>query len=265
MEPKITIALNAARLAAKEIHKFERRKDKLNIIEKGPTDFVTQVDSIAEEIIIDTIKTSYPDSSFEGEESGISGKKNSEHHWLIDPLDGTTNFIHGFPFYSISIAYLHRGELEHAVIYDLPNDNEYYASKGRGAFMNQSRIRATQLKNLKNALVCNSFHGGNSLDPKFDQLTLIRNLYSHSLTLRRTGSTALDLAFVASGKIDLFLGYGMKPWDFAAGSLLVKEAGGYVNNFLGTEDFLSAHHIVAGNKNCVDLANNEIKKSLVDK
>ena len=131
--------------------------------------------------------------------------------------------------------------------------------------MNQSRIRVTQLKSLKNSLVCNSFHGGNSLAPKFDQLTLIRSLYSHSLTLRRTGSTALDLAFVASGKIDLFLGYGMKPWDFAAGSLLVKEAGGYVNNFLGTEDFLSAHHIVAGNKNCVDLANNEIKKSLVDK
>ena len=104
MEPKVTIALNAARLASKEIHKFSRRKDKINVFEKGPTDFVTQVDSIAESIIIETIKTSFPDHSFEGEESGFQGNKNADYHWVIDPLDGTTNFIHGFPFFSISIA-----------------------------------------------------------------------------------------------------------------------------------------------------------------
>lgn len=263
MEPKVTIALNAARLAAKEIHKFSRRRDKLDIFEKGPTDFVTQVDSIAEEIIIETLKTSFPDHSFEGEESGFQGNKNADYHWVIDPLDGTTNFIHDFPFFSISIACFFKGTVEHGVIYDLSRDDEYYASKGQGAFLNTTRIRVSKIKGLKNSLICNSFHGSADSEPKFDQLTLIRNLYSNSLTLRRTGSTALDLAFVASGKLDAFLGYGMKLWDFAAGAILVMEAGGFVNNFAGQEDVFSSHHLVAGNESCVNAIKKEIDKSLV--
>ncbi len=263
MEPKVTIALNAARLAAKEIHKFSRRKDKINVFEKGPTDFVTQVDSIAESIIIETIKTSFPDHSFEGEESGFQGNKNAVYHWVIDPLDGTTNFIHGFPFFSISIACFFKGSVEHGVIYDLSRDDEYYASKGHGSYLNKTRLRVSEIKGLKNSLICNSFHGGQHLEPKFDQLTLIRNLYGNSLTLRRTGSTALDLAFVASGKLDAFLGYGMKIWDFAAGALLVMESGGFVNDFNGEEDIFSSHHLVAGNKSCVDEIDKEIKKSLL--
>ena len=263
MEPKVTIAINAARLAAKEIHKFSRRREKINVFEKGPTDFVTQVDSIAENIIIDTLKTSFPDHSFEGEESGHQGNKNADYHWIIDPLDGTTNFIHGFPFYSISIACFYKGSIEHGLIYDLSRDDEYYASKGKGAFCNKTRIRVSEIKGLKNSLICNSFHGGSNLEPKFDQLTLIRNLYSNSLTLRRTGSTALDLAFVASGKLDAFLGYGMKVWDFAAGALLVREAGGFINDFNGEEDVFSTHNIVAGNMSCVKAINQEIKKSFI--
>tara|TARA_B100000035_G_C20934586_1_gene524625 strand:+ start:201 stop:992 length:792 start_codon:yes stop_codon:yes gene_type:complete len=262
MEPKVTIAINAARLAAKEIHKFSRRRDKINVYEKGPTDFVTQVDDIAEKIIIETLKISFPDHSFEGEESGFQGNKNADYHWVIDPLDGTTNFIHDFPFFSISIACFHKGSIEHGLIYDLSRDDEYYASKGKGAFLNKTRIRVSEIKGLKNSLICNSFHGGADLEPKFDQLTLIRNLYSNSLTLRRTGSTALDLAFVASGKLDAFLGYGMKTWDFAAGALLVMEAGGFVNNFKGDENVFSSHHLVAGNMSCVKAINQEIKKSL---
>ena len=263
MEPKVTIAINAARLAAKEIHKFSRRRDKINVFEKGPTDFVTQVDSIAENLIIDTLKTSFPDHSFEGEESGRQGNKNADYHWIIDPLDGTTNFIHDFPFYSISIACFYRGSIEHGLIYDLSRDDEYYASKGKGAFCNKTRIRVSEIKGLKNSLICNSFHGGPDLEPKFDQLTLIRNLYANSLTLRRTGSTALDLAFVAAGKLDAFLGYGMKVWDFAAGALLVREAGGFINDFNGEEDVFSSHSIVAGNMACVKDINKEIKKSFV--
>ena len=263
MEPKINIALKAARLAGKEISKFSRRKDKIKISEKGPTDFVTQVDSIAENIIIDTLKTSFPDHSFEGEESGRQGNENNDYHWVIDPLDGTTNFIHDFPFYSISIACFYKGSIEHGLIYDLSRDDEYYASKGKGAFCNKTRIRVSEIKGLKNSLICNSFHGGPDLKPKFDQLTLIRNLYANSLTLRRTGSTALDLAFVASGKLDAFLGYGMKVWDFAAGALLVREAGGFINDFYGEEDVFSTHNIVAGNMSCVKAINQEIKKSFI--
>ena len=263
MEPKVTIAINAARLAAKEIHRFSRRRDKIKVFEKGPTDFVTQVDRVAEEIIIDTLRTSFPDHSFEGEESGFQGKKDSDFHWVIDPLDGTTNFIHDFPFYSISIACFYKGSIEHGLIYDLSRNDEYYASKGKGAFYNKTRIRVSEIKGLKNSLICNSFHGSPSLEPKFDQLTLIRNLYSNSLTLRRTGSTALDLAFVASGRLDAFLGYGMKLWDFAAGALLVMEAGGFVNDFNGNDDLFSSHHLVAGNMSCVKAINEEIKKSLI--
>ena len=263
MEPKVTIAINAARLAAKEIHKFSRRRDKIKVFEKGPTDFVTQVDRVAEEIIIDTLRTSFPDHSFEGEESGFQGKKDADYLCLIDPLDGTTNFIHDFPFYSISIACFYKGSIEHGLIYDLSRDDEYYASKGKGAFYNKTRIRVSEIKGLKNSLICNSFHGSPNQEPKFDQLTLIRNLYSNSLTLRRTGSTALDLAFVASGRLDAFLGYGMKLWDFAAGALLVMEAGGFVNDFNGNEDLFSSHHLVAGNMSCVKAINEEIKKSLI--
>ena len=150
MEPKVTIAINAARLAAKEIHKFSRRRDKINVFEKGPTDFVTQVDSIAENLIINTLKNSFPDHSFEGEESGRQGNKNADYHWIIDPLDGTTNFIHDFPFYSISIACFYKGSIEHGLIYDLSRDDEYYASKGKGAFCNKTRIRVSEIKGLKN-------------------------------------------------------------------------------------------------------------------
>ena len=152
MEPKVTIAINAARLAAKEIHKFSRRRDKINVFEKGPTDFVTQVDSIAENIIIDTLKTSFPDHSFEGEESGRQGNENNDYHWVIDPLDGTTNFIHDFPFYSISIACFYKGSIEHGLIYDLSRDDEYYASKGKGAFCNKTRIQ-NQKNTISSALI----------------------------------------------------------------------------------------------------------------
>ena len=263
MEPKINIALKAARLAGKEINKFARRKDKLKISEKGPTDFVTQVDQIAEKIIIETIKVSFPASAFEGEEIGKSGKDDAKLLWVIDPLDGTTTFIHGFPYYSVSIACYEDGVLEHGLVYDITRDDEYYASRGKGAYLNQTRIRVAGLPNLRNSLVCNSFHYSEGLLPKMDQMKVIRNLYSQGLTLRRTGSTAIDLAYVASGKLDAFLGYGMKHWDFAAGALLVKESGGYVTDLLGSEDIRSSHHIVAANKKCNEVVLKEVLKDCI--
>ena len=183
MEPKINIALKAARLAGKEISKFSRRKDKIKISEKGPTDFVTQVDKIAEKIIIETIKQSFPNSAFEGEELGKSGKEDAKLLWVIDPLDGTTNFIHGFPYYSVSIACYENGILEHGVVYDITRDDEYYASRGKGAYLNQSRTRVAGLPSLKNSLICNSFHYSDELIPKMDQMKVVRNLYSQNMTL----------------------------------------------------------------------------------
>ena len=259
-EPKVNIAINAARSAAKEIHKFARRMDKVKIYEKGPTDFVTQVDEIAEKIIISTINDSFPESSFICEESGRSGPENAELVWVIDPIDGTTNFIHGFPYYSISIACYEKEILSHGVIYDITRDDEYYASKGKGAYLNQERLRVSKIKSLKNSLLCNSFHSG-KIEPELNTLDVIRKLYSHNLTLRRTGSTAIDLAYVAAGRLDAFVGYGMKHWDFAAGNLLVQEAGGYVSNFFGEATVDNSHHLIAGNKNCVELILQDIKES----
>lgn len=259
-EPKIVIALKAARLAAKEILKFSRRMDKVKIYEKGPTDFVTQVDRIAENIIISSISEAFPDSAFICEESGKSGKEKSDLVWVIDPIDGTTNFIHGFPYYSISIACYEKDVLSHGIIYDITRDDEYFASKGKGAYLNQERLRVSKIKTLKNSLLCNSFHSGR-IKPELNTMEVIKKLYSHNLTLRRTGSTAIDLAYVAAGRLDAFVGYGMKHWDFAAGVLLVKEAGGYVTNFFGNETVDDSHHVIAGNKKCVELILEDIKSS----
>ena len=259
-EPKINIAVKAARLAAKEIHKFSRRMDKVKIYEKGPTDFVTQVDTIAENIIISSISEAFPNSAFLCEESGRSGKDNAELLWVIDPIDGTTNFIHGFPYYSISIACYENNILSHGVIYDITRDDEYFASKGKGAYLNQERLRVSKIKSLKNSLLSNSFHSG-KIEPELDTLSVIRKLYSHNLTLRRTGSTAIDLAYVAAGRLDAFVGYGMKHWDFAAGVLLVQEAGGYVSNFFGEDCVDNSHHLIAGNKKCVEVILKDVKNS----
>ena len=223
-EPKIVIALKAARLAAKEILKFSRRMDKVKIYEKGPTDFVTQVDRIAENIIISSISEAFPDSA------------------------------------SISIACYEKDVLSHGIIYDITRDDEYFASKGKGAYLNQERLRVSKIKTLKNSLLCNSFHSGR-IKPELNTMEVIKKLYSHNLTLRRTGSTAIDLAYVAAGRLDAFVGYGMKHWDFAAGVLLVKEAGGYVTNFFGNETVDDSHHVIAGNKKCVELILEDIKSS----
>jgi len=150
--------------------------------------------------------------------------------------------------------------LSHGVIYDITRDDEYFASKGKGAYLNQERLRVSKIKSLKNSLLCNSFHSG-KIEPELDTLSVIRKLYSHNLTLRRTGSTAIDLAYVAAGRLDAFVGYGMKHWDFAAGVLLVQEAGGYVSNFFGEDCVDNSHHLIAGNKKCVEMILKDVKNS----
>jgi len=240
MHPILTIGVRAARKAGSIINRASLDGG-LNIRAKRANDFVTQVDQAAEQAIIDIVKNAYPDHGFLAEESGASAGK-ADYVWIIDPLDGTTNFIHGFPQYCVSIGVQHRGALAHAIVYD-PNRNELFtASKGRGAFLNDRRIRVTGQTKLADALVGTGF--------PFKELTRL-DLYTRQLQsmmrnssgVRRAGAAALDLAYVACGRLDAFWELGLAPWDMAAGVLLIQEAGGLVGDLKGEQTFMQSGDI----------------------
>ncbi|HET7671454.1 MAG TPA: inositol monophosphatase family protein [Burkholderiales bacterium] len=243
MHPILTIGVRAARKAGSIINRASLGGGVLNVRSKRANDFVTQVDQAAEQAIIDTVRKAYPDHGILAEESGASGEQ-AEYVWIIDPLDGTTNFIHGFPQYCVSIGVQHRGALAHAVVYD-PNRNELFtASKGGGAFLNDRRIRVSPQSKLGDALVGTGF--------PFKELERIE-LYSRQLQammrtcagVRRAGAAALDLAYVACGRLDAFWELGLSPWDMAAGVLLITEAGGLVGDPQGEQTFMQSGDIVA--------------------
>jgi len=240
MHPILTIGVRAARKAGSIINRASLAGG-LNIRAKRANDFVTQVDQAAEQAIIEIVKKAYPDHGFLAEESGAS-EGSADTVWIIDPLDGTTNFIHGFPQYCVSIGVQHRGALAHAVVYD-PNRNELFtASKGRGAFLNDRRIRVTGQAKLGDALVGTGF--------PFKELTRL-DLYTRQLQtmmrtssgVRRAGAAALDLAYVACGRLDAFWELGLAPWDMAAGVLLIQEAGGLVGDLKGEQTFMETGDI----------------------
>src|SRR3954465_3397879 len=242
MHPILTIAVRAARKAGSIINRASLAGG-LKVRSKRTNDFVTQVDQAAEEAILGTVKAAYPDHGFLAEESGASGG-NTEYVWIIDPLDGTTNFIHGLPQYCVSIGVQHRGGLAHAGVF-APNRNELFtASKGGGAFLNDRRIRVTGLAKLGDALVGTGF--------PFKELTRLA-LYTRQLQammktcsgVRRAGAAALDLAYVACGRLDAFWELGLSPWDMAAGALLIIEAGGLVGDLQGEQSFLETGDIAA--------------------
>tara|TARA_Y100001949_G_C15975502_1_gene325852 strand:- start:259 stop:1068 length:810 start_codon:yes stop_codon:yes gene_type:complete len=252
MEPKVNLALEAARKGSKELLRFSDEVDKLDVIEKGPTDYVTKLDKTVEEIIISSLKKTYPKHSYLSEEIGLiqGSGKDIDSFWIIDPLDGTTNYIHGFPYYAISIAYLEKGKILHAVIIDVSSQNEFTASLGKGSYLNNRRIRVSKRKGIKGALLSNSSHNTESSKIIHDNMSTFRELYLHGLTIRRTGSAALDLANVAAGRLDGFWGSGLEVWDFAAGGLLVQEAGGLVSNYLGETDYLEGGNIICATTKC---------------
>ena len=240
MHPILNIGVRAARKAGSIINRASLDGG-LNIRAKRANDFVTQVDQAAEQAIIDTVKKAYPDHGFLAEESGAS-EGSADYVWIVDPLDGTTNFIHGFPQYCVSIGVQHRGALAHAIVYD-PNRNELFtASKGRGAFLNDRRIRVTGQVKLADALVGTGF--------PFKELTRL-DLYTRQLQsmmrscsgVRRAGAAALDLAYVACGRLDAFWELGLAPWDMAAGVLLIQEAGGLVGDLKGEQTFMESGDI----------------------
>jgi len=251
MHPMLNIAVKAARRAGSIINRAALDRTQLEIRAKQVNDFVTQVDRAAESAIIDIIRQAYPQHAILGEESGAIDGKNpggstskAEYRWIIDPLDGTTNFIHGLPQYCVSIALQHRGAIEHGVIYDPAKNELYTASKGRGAFLDDRRIRVTKCANLKDALVGTGFpfKEMSRLDLYFRQL---RAVMQKSSGVRRTGSAALDLAYVAAGRMDAFWELGLAPWDMAAGALMIQEAGGMVGNLEGDAGWLESGDIAA--------------------
>jgi myo-inositol-1(or 4)-monophosphatase len=243
----LNIAIRAARAAGAIINRAALDVEQLKIGSKGSNDFVTEVDHAAEAAIIDVLLEAYPGHAILAEESGRQrGAKHSEYLWIIDPLDGTTNFIHGLPIYCVSIALAFRGKVEQAVVYDPARNDLFYASKGRGAFVNDRRLRVSKRIRMADALIGTGFPFRKGDNFK-RYVKMFEDVMQQCAGLRRPGAAALDLCYVAAGWYDGFFETGLQPWDVAAGSLMITEAGGLVGNFTGEADYLYQRECVAGN------------------
>lgn len=245
MHPMLNVAVKAARRAGAIINRAAFDGTALAVRSKQVNDFVTQVDQAAENAIIDIVHRAYPAHAILAEESGATASASADYRWVIDPLDGTTNYIHGFPQYCVSIAVQHRGVAAHAVVYDPARNELFTASRGGGAFLNDRRIRVTRCAGLKAALIGTGFpfRELSRLDLYLRQL---RTLIATTAGVRRAGAAALDLAYVAAGRMDAFWEMGLSPWDMAAGALLIQEAGGLVGDFDGEPGYLESGDIAAG-------------------
>jgi myo-inositol-1(or 4)-monophosphatase len=244
MEPLLNIAVSAARQAGEIIIRHMEQVDRLKITAKSSQEYFSEVDIKAEQIIINAIRKAYPEHGILAEESGMQ-EGNEEFVWIIDPLDGTSNYLHGFPFFSVSIALKIKGRIEHGVIYDPLRHECFAASRGRGARLNDRRIRVSKQTLLSASLLgtgvpFRDIHLAQRYLPTFEAMM------GKCAGVRRTGSAALDLAYVASGRLDGFWEFGLRPWDIAAGSLLIREAGGLISDVHGGDDFLTHGDVVAG-------------------
>jgi len=247
LHPMINVAIKAARAAGAIINRAALDVEAVRISQKLVNDFVTDVDHAAEAVIIETLLAAYPGHGILAEESGQEhGAKDSEFVWIIDPLDGTTNFIHGLPVYCVSIALAVKGKVEQAVIYDPSRNDLFTATKGRGAYMNDRRLRVSKRIKLQECLISTGFPF-RPTDDFNSYLRMMGDVMQRTAGLRRPGAAALDLAYVAAGFTDGFFETGLQPWDVAAGSLLVTEAGGLVGNFTGEPNFLEQQECLAGN------------------
>ena len=249
----VTMALRAARKAGEIITQSFDQLDALKVETKQANDYVTKVDKAAERAIIHILKKAYPDHGFRGEESGIhkGSGEGIDYQWVIDPLDGTTNFIRGIPHFAVSIACLYKGRVEHAVIVDPMRDESFSASRGCGASVNGRRLRVSGRRNLNGALL------GTGMPFREDQQSYRENYYNmlnilsqETAGIRRPGAASLDLAYVAAGRFDGFWELGLKQWDIAAGCLLITEAGGLVSDLKGGDKYLEQGHIVCGSPKC---------------
>jgi myo-inositol-1(or 4)-monophosphatase len=257
MHPMLNIAIRAARAAGDSIVREMDRVSDISVDLKGKNDFVTEVDKQAEYIIIETIKNAYPDHAFLAEESGKSG--DSEYVWIIDPLDGTTNFLHGFPHFAVSIALQYKGRLDQAVIYDPVKQELFTASQGKGAQLNSKKIRLSSQKTIDGALLGTGFpfKEEHDMDRFIDN---VKSFFPKAAGIRRAGAASLDLAYVACGRLDGFWEYDLKPWDIAAGALLVQEAGGISCEPTGGTNYIDTGDIISSNPKLLKA----MLKSIVD-
>ena len=250
MSPMLNIALRAARRAAHLIRRAVGEVRRRDIYEKVANDFVTKTDQAAEAVILDVLRSAYPDHGILAEESGML-EGDAEWLWVVDPLDGTSNFIHGLPHFSVSIACLHEGRMEHAVVLDIMRGEEFTASRGQGTFCGNQRLRVSVCEGLRRALVATGTPTMARQQEYAEQyFACLAELATQASGIRRAGSAALDLAWVAAGRMDAYWEIGLKPWDVAAGALLVQEAGGLISDFMGGENFLQEGNIVCGNLPC---------------
>jgi myo-inositol-1(or 4)-monophosphatase len=247
MHPMLNTAIKAARRGAAVINRASFDLDRVKVTDKGHNDFVTEVDQAAEQAIIEILLNAYPDHAILAEESGASANlhDDAENVWIIDPLDGTTNFIHGFTQYCVSIALQQRGQITQAVVYDPTRNDLFTATKGAGAYLNEKRIRVGKRDRVADALIGTGFpfRDMKILD---EYVEMFKIMVKNSAGVRRPGSAALDLAYVAAGRLDGFFEIGLKPWDMAAGSLLVTESGGIMGTFAGDSDYLYKGDVIAG-------------------
>jgi myo-inositol-1(or 4)-monophosphatase len=248
VHPIINIALRAAREASTLLVQAHARLDRVKVFEKGPNDFVTDVDKAVEETLIHHLRKSYPDHSFLAEESGSIEGNDKDTVWIIDPIDGTRNFILGLPHFCISLACVQRGKLQHAVIIDPIKGDEFSASKGGGAQVNGNRMRSGARTKLEGATI--SLSCASTLRHQEQQAALQQRLLGVAGALRISGSTALDMAYVAAGRLDAGWTHGAKAWDTAAGILLIQEAGGLVSDLSGNPDCLHSDTLVYANPKC---------------
>jgi myo-inositol-1(or 4)-monophosphatase len=244
MHPMLNIAVKAARRAGNIINRATHNLDVLTVRTKSANDFVSEVDHEAERAIVDALKNAYPDHAILAEESGAVG--HSEYVWIVDPLDGTTNFLHGFPQYAVSIALMHRNVLSQAVIYDPAHNDLFTASRGRGAFLNDHRLRVSRRTRLAESLIGTGFPFREFVHIDA-YLAILRELTQKTAGVRRPGAASLDLAYVAAGRLDGFWEFGLSPWDMAAGALMIIEAGGLVGDLQGNDRYMDSGHIIAGN------------------
>jgi myo-inositol-1(or 4)-monophosphatase len=244
MQPLLNIAIRAARRAGEIIVRGLNRLHQIEVRAKGENDFVSEIDTAAERDIIETVRRHYPQHAFLAEESGRSGT-DDEFVWIIDPLDGTTNFLHGFPQFAVSIGVQRRGRMEHAVVYDPLRQELFTASRGDGAQLDGKRIRVSRHIGLDRALIGTGFPYRSNLQWIDSYMAMLKAVMQATAGIRRPGSAALDLAYVAAGRLDAFWELGLSPWDTAAGTLLITEAGGMIGRLNGGE-YKHEGDIVAG-------------------
>jgi myo-inositol-1(or 4)-monophosphatase len=247
MHPMLTTAVKAARRAGNIINRGARDLDLLTVTAKGPKDFVSEIDHAAEAAIVETLLAAYPDHAILAEEGTNKGKNpQADYVWIIDPLDGTTNFLHGFPQYCVSIALAHKNVVQQGVIYDPVRNDLFTATRGRGAFLNDRRMRVSRRVHLRDCLIGTGFpfRDGSYLDT---YLAMMKTMITQTAGLRRPGAAALDLAYVAAGFYDGFWEVGLNPWDVAAGSLLILESGGLIGDLGGDDNYLHGGQVIAAN------------------